>query len=177
MPAGMNPFQTSTFWIWYKSANGDTRRSFTRTSERCGMSVKTISEWHKEFNWDLLAAEKDETLSRREDKIAEAAILGTFKEAQDRQRKIVTDLYERFQKTIAKMPPSSFRVADLLKLMEYETQFMFEDERGVRPQGNLLQVVLQMMPAEARTEFNAAFERARDTGQLQLTPVGLPGRN
>lgn len=177
MTQGMNPFQISAFWIWYKSANGDGRRSFARTSERCGVTRYQVTEWHKEFKWDSLAKEKDETLAQKAEKIIEDEILATYKEAQERQRKIISKLYAKFNRAIEKMDPAYMRPADLIKLMEFETQFMFEDERGVRPQGNMLSVVLQMMPAEARTEFNAALERARDAGQLQLTPVGLPGRN
>jgi hypothetical protein len=75
------------------------------------------------------------------------------------------------------MSDEDMKPSDLIKLMEFETQFMLEDERGVRPAGNHLAVILQMMPPEARTEFNAAFERARDAGQLRLAGVGLPGRN
>ena len=173
----MNQAQITAFWIWYKSANGDGHRSMVKTAERCGVARATVSNWHKDFNWEELAQEKDLQFGKSLEQEVEAEIIDDFKLAQQRQRKMIGRIYAKFQAAIDKIPASSLKLADLIKLMEFEAQYGFPGEGVNATQGNMLAAVLQAMSSPQRTEFNATVERLRDAGQLRFDPVGSAGRN
>jgi len=174
---GMNQVQVIAFWVWYKLGfNGDGRRSFKSTAERLGQTAQTISEWHGAFDWDRLAAEEDSKINRRLEKEVQRDVVQTFKQALERQQDLIALLFERFKKLIPSLPVSCLKIADMIKLMEYETTYVFDEDRG-QNKGNMLALVLQMMPPEDRTKFNAAIERARDAGAFPVERMGSIGRN
>lgn len=174
---GMNEVQVIAFWVWYKLGfNGDGRRSFAATAERISRPAQTISEWHKGFNWDKLAAEEDAKINRRLEREVQRDVVKTFKDALVRQQELIALLFARFKKLIPDLPANSLRVSDMIKLMEYETTYVFDEDRG-KDKGNMLAVILQMMPPEDRTRFNATIERARDGGMVPLERLGPIGRN
>lgn len=172
----MTPLQLAAFWVWYRSFNGGRKRSIRLTSERIGIAHETIRLWHRLFGWDDLAVKQDAEVNSLLNKRAVEEIVRTFDAALERQRAIVTALYRRFEEVIPTLPADQFRVADLIKLMEFETQFIFDEDRG-KEKGSLLGAVLAIMPPEERTKFHGFIERARDSGRLQLARVGSPSRN
>jgi hypothetical protein len=172
----MTPMQTATFWVWFKSYNGGKSRSCERTAALVGVSRGTVEKWRDDFEWEKIAAEKDAELGHTIERVVVRDIIRTYEEALERQRKIVSALYDRFMAIIPDLPADQIKVSDLIRLMEFETQYVFDEDRG-QPKGNLLGVVLGMMPPEERAKFHGAIERARDSGRLQLAPVGSPSRN
>jgi len=174
---GMNEVQVIAFWVWYKLGfNGDGRRSFQAVAERLDRPAAAISEWHKAFNWDKLAAEEDSKINRRLEREVQRDVVKTFKEALLRQQELIALLIKRFKELIPILPAGSLRSSDMIKLMEYETTYVFDEDRGAS-KGNMLALVLQTMPPEDRIKFNAAIERARDTGMFPSERLGSIGRN
>lgn len=173
----MNEVQVIAFWVWYKTGfNGNGIRSFSKAAKVLRKSPNTLKEWHDKFDWAGLAEREDNKINRKIEREVEREIVRDYKDALDRQRKIITLLYEQFVKHIKKISAKSLKVIDLIKLMEFETNYVFDEDRG-QPKGNLLSVVLQMMPAEDRTKFYATVERAKDAGAIQLAPMGPPRSN
>ncbi len=174
----MNEVQVIAFWVWYKTGfNGNGERSFLRAGKVLKKGANTLKYWHDKFDWAGLAEREDAKINRNIEREVEREIVRDYKDALGRQRKIITLLYNRFEKLVENIPAANLRVADLIKLMEYENNDIYNREDRGQPKGNLLGVVLQMMPAEDRTKFNAAVERAKDAGAIQLEPMGHPRSN
>jgi len=173
----MNEMQHIAFWVWWETGfNGHGERSFQRAAEQTGFSLNTLKKWHKEFHWDKIAAEKDAKTNRKFEQVVIGKIVKTFEEALDRQRGLIAAVYREFRGRLERMPSSNFKIADLVRLMEYETGWVFDEERGAAKE-NSLAIVLQMMPPEQRTEFNAVIERARDAGAIPFERMGSPSSN
>jgi hypothetical protein len=176
----MTELQVRTFWIWYASAFNGTqgKRSFEKTAERSGLEIKLIRQWHRELAWDELAKEKDAAVGSKIEKEVIREIVGDIKAAIGRQRKIVNQLLDAVLTAIeqGELSIASMKISDVVKLMEFEQQFIYGADTG-KAQGNLLTVVLQSMPSDERTKFHERIERARDAGLLRFEPVGSPGRN
>jgi hypothetical protein len=175
---GMSELQWSAFRVWYASPinTGKTKRSLVYTAEKLQLERRLVHDWYRVFNWKGLAARKDAELDLKLEKAFVEKIVATFEEALDRQRMVIQRIIERF---LQQLPDLRISVAEVKQLLEYETNFAYDQQRGL-PQGNNLGVVLHMMTPEQRTEFNAIVERGRDAGQLRLDAdrgVGHPGRN
>lgn len=174
---GMTQVQVIAFWIWWRSGyNGHGQRSFKIVAEKLKLSQNTVSEWHKKFNWEALAEREDLKTNREIEKEVKREIIQNFQQALDRQRDIISLIYKRFKDLIEDIPVASLKLSDLIKLMEFETNYVWDQDRG-QPKGNVLSVVLQMMSPEERTKFNAAIERARDAGVIPVGRLGHPSSN
>jgi len=174
----MNEMQHIAFWAWWETGfNGHGERSFKKAAEKLGFSPATLSEWHKQFHWETIAAEKDAKTNRKMERVVIEKIVKTFEQALDRQRSIIAEIYREFMRTLPRIPSDKWRIADVIKLMEYETGWVFDEERAGQGKQNSLAIVLQMMTPEQRTGFNAAVERARDAGAVPFERMGHPNRN
>lgn len=174
----MNEVQVRAFWKWYVSAyNGSFgERNFKKAAETSGHNEKELSLWHKKFSWNELAAKYDSAVNAKlETKIVQE-IVDDIGAARARQKKLVNMLFEKIVAAIEAADFMNVKVSDIVRLMEFEQQFLYDTNRET--QGvNLLAIVLQSMPSEKRTEFNEYVERARDAGVLRFEPLGSSGRN
>jgi hypothetical protein len=174
----MNEVQVRAFWIWYASAyNGAFgKRCITKAAERSGHGIKLLTAWHEQFGWAKLAAKYDNAVnSKLETKIVKE-IVDDINAVRARQKKLVNMLFEKLIAAVEASDLANAKITDIVKLMEFEQQFLYDtnhETRGI----NLLAIVLQSMPSEKRTEFNEYVERARDAGELRFEPLGSPGRN
>ena len=174
----MNEMQHIAFWAWWETGfNGHGERSFKKAAEKLGFSPATLSEWHKQFHWETIAAEKDAKTNRKMERVVIEKIVKTFEQALDRQRSIISEIYKEFLKTLHFIPSDKWKVSDIVKLMEYETGWVFNEERAGAAKQNGLAIVLQMMTPEQRTGFNAVVERARDAGAIPFERMGSPSSN
>jgi len=174
----MNEMQHIAFWAWWETGfNGHGDRSFKKAADKLGFSPATLSEWHKQFHWDKIAAERDAKINRKFEQVVIGKIVKTFEEALDRQRGLIAAVYDEFLFRLKLMPSSNFKIADLVRLMEYETGWVFNEERAGAAKQNGLAIVLQMMTPEQRTGFNAVVERARDAGAIPFERMGSPSSN
>lgn len=171
----MNALQVGAFWAWYNSFNGDNKRSVKRAAEAVGLPEEQVKRWHQRLEWDRLAEEKDRELYTKLEGRVMGQIIRDFNAAKERHCAITAALYRRFLDIIPTLEPEQLKVADLIKLMEFE-RVMLGDQPGAQD-GKLLPVVLALMAPEDRVKFNAAVERARDSGRIRFADVGSPQRN
>lgn len=174
----MNEYQIKIFWVWYCSAYNGTqgKRSFAKAAERSGIDEKIIRDWHKKFDWDKRAEEQDQKLYTKTAHKVLIESANDLQSAKERQKRFIDKIFDELFMLIQKAPAEFLKRIDIIKLMEHELALHGEGAVQSSEKG-LLTIVLQNMKPESRQDFNAAIERARDTGALRLNPVGSPERN
>lgn len=173
----MNEMQHIAFWAWWETGfNGHGERSFSKAAKKLGFSPDTLSKWHKEFHWDTIAAEKDAKTNRKMERIVIEKVVKTFSKALERQQIIIGEVFNGFLKALPHIPCDKWKIADIVKLMEFETGWVYDEERAGQGNQDSLAAVLRMMTPEQRTEFNATIERARDCGAIDFAEYGPPQR-
>jgi len=170
----MTVTQTRAFWVWYSTGlNGNAgKRSYKKAAEFLPQSAAMLRNWGKEHNWPALAQAEDEKLTKEIDKAHESEIINNYKSALERQKKIVSRIYNLFEKKLDKISPEDMKIGDLIKAMEYETNYIFDEQRGPQ-KGTSLAQVLALLPSEMRTAFHAAVEQLESNG----VGVGPHGSN
>jgi len=164
-PTKMTTPQKGAFWVWYSTGlNGNAgKRSYRKAAEVLPQSAAVLRGWGKEHDWKTLAEAEDEKIIRAMDKGNEALIIKTFQAALDRQRRIMSRIYKLFEDKLDRIDPEDMKIGDLIKAMEYETNYIFDEQRG-NQKGTSLAQVLALLPSEVRTQFHAAVEQLESLG-------------
>lgn len=153
--------QYAAFWAWWKTGlTGSGKRSFRQTAKETGHGLGTITAWADEYGWSELATQKDmEIQSKLEDSIFKK-IIDDNEEIISRQRKLTTMIYSQVEASIGDL---RMNVDQLVKLMEYE-RTLDGTISSKSEAGASLQVIMQFMKPEARSDIFRAIGDARREG-------------